>query len=73
MRLHKNGANRIIALKFGGLVVDFRFFPQAFPLLCAKLNALEIFFLARGPESCTQANKIIPMPTFDRRKTPMLE
>jgi hypothetical protein len=42
--LHKNGANRIIALKFGELMELFRLFPQAFPLLCAKLNTTEIFF-----------------------------
>jgi hypothetical protein len=41
--LHKNGANRTIALKLGGLRLDFPFFPQGFPLLCAKLNIAEIF------------------------------
>jgi hypothetical protein len=56
--LHKNGANRTIALKVGGLEEDFRFFPQAFPLLCAKLNAREIFFVAQRCETCTKLLKI---------------
>jgi len=44
--LHKNSANRIIALKFVELEGDFQFFPQGFPLSCAKLNMREIFFVA---------------------------
>jgi hypothetical protein len=50
--LHKNSANRIIALKVGGLDGELQFFPQGFPPLCAKLNAAEIFFVAKGKESC---------------------
>jgi hypothetical protein len=46
--MHKNCANRIIALKGGELEKDFRSFPQGFPLLCAKLNAREIFLLRKG-------------------------
>jgi hypothetical protein len=49
--LHKNSANRIIALNFGRLMEIFRFFPQGFPPLCAKLNTPEIFFLAHRKKS----------------------
>jgi hypothetical protein len=32
--LHKNSANRIIALNFAELVEGWQRFPQGFPLLC---------------------------------------
>src|SRR5271163_559688 len=71
--LHKNSANRIIALKFGKLMEIFRFFPQGFPLLCAKLNTAEIFFLAHRKKSCRPFAENYCRALFDRLFCRMLQ
>jgi hypothetical protein len=71
--LHKNGANRIIALKAGGLVADFRFFPQGFPLMCAKLNTREIFFCCASAKVVQPGYENCSCEDFDCRNSPMLE
>jgi len=64
--LHKNCANRIIALKFAELPGQPVSFPQGFPLFCAKLYRREIFFLARKFASCQKSASVTLVTDFDR-------